>query len=74
GTVYLSAPVEVCRQRDHSGAYLLADSGRIASFPGVSATFEVPTEVDLVLPTHEMSAEQCVERIVKLLEDREFVS
>ena len=40
----------------------------------VRAALATLTEVDLVLPTHEMSVEACVERIVRLLKDREFVS
>ena len=37
-----------------SGAYKLAEAGKIAAFPGVSAAFEEPTNADLVLPTHEI--------------------
>jgi len=73
-TVWLSAPVEVCRQRDRSGAYAMADAGKIASFPGVSAVFEEPTSADLVLPTHEISVTQSVERIIKAMKDREFIA
>jgi bifunctional enzyme CysN/CysC len=71
--VYLSAPVEVCRQRDKTGAYAMADSGKIAQFPGVSADFEAPKQAELVLPTHEISVEQSVDRIVKFLQERGFI-
>jgi bifunctional enzyme CysN/CysC len=70
--VYLSAPLEVCKQRDPNGVYKLAESGQIAQFPGVSAAFEPPSNPDLVLPTHEISIEQSVERVVELLEGRGF--
>ena len=73
-SVWLNAPVEVCRQRDKSGAYAMADAGRIAQFPGVSAAFEPPGNADLVLPTHEVDVGECVERIVGLLRDRGFVA
>jgi bifunctional enzyme CysN/CysC len=73
-TAWLNAPVEVCRQRDHSGAYAMADAGKIASFPGVSAVFEEPTHADLILPTHEISVNQSVERIIKEMKDRGFIS
>jgi bifunctional enzyme CysN/CysC len=72
-SVYLSAPVEVCRERDRTGAYQLADAGRIAQFPGVSATFEEPRHVDLDLPTHRISVAESVERIVDLLRERRFI-
>ena len=72
-TVYLSAPLEVCKARDSSGAYKLAESGQIASFPGVSAVFEEPASADLVLPTHEISVEQSVDRIIELLKGHGLV-
>src|SRR3984957_19870164 len=68
--IYLSAPVEVCKQRDRSGAYALAESGKILQFPGISAAFETPMNADLVLPTHEIEVETAVERIMELLKKR----
>ena len=49
--VYCTAPMEGLRARDHSGAYHLADEGRIAQMPGVTAAFEEPKTPDLVLET-----------------------
>jgi bifunctional enzyme CysN/CysC len=72
--VHLSAPVEVCRQRDTAGQYPLADSGEIANFPGVSAAYEVPESPDLVLPTHEWTVERCVDAIGELLSERGLIS
>jgi bifunctional enzyme CysN/CysC len=71
--VYLSAPIEVCRQRDHSGAYVLADSGKISQFPGVTAEYETPHHADLTLPTDQISIEASVERIVAVLKERGFI-
>jgi bifunctional enzyme CysN/CysC len=70
--VHLSAPVEVCRQRDTDGHYPKADSGEIANFPGVSATYDVPENADLVLPTHEIDVAQCVDRIIAMLQAKEM--
>jgi bifunctional enzyme CysN/CysC len=72
--IYLSAPIDVCKQRDPNGVYPLAESGKIAQFPGVSATFEIPPNPDLTLPTHEISVEESVDRIVALLKERKFIS
>ncbi len=72
-SVYLKCPVEVCRQRDKSGAYTLADSGKITQFPGISATFEEPADADLVLPTDQLDVAQCAERIIELLVERGFI-
>jgi bifunctional enzyme CysN/CysC len=72
-SVHLSAPVDVCRQRDKSGAYDLADGGKIAQFPGVTASYEPPASPDLVLPTHEISVDESVDRILTFLQARGFI-
>jgi bifunctional enzyme CysN/CysC len=68
--VHLSAPLEVCRQRDTDGLYQQADAGQLTDVPGVSAPYEPPAAPDLVLPTHEIGVEECVRRVLKLLEAR----
>ena len=68
--VHLSAPLEVCRQRDTDGHYKLADTGELANFPGVSAPYEPPAKPDLVLPTHEWPVGKCVDAIIRLLDSR----
>jgi bifunctional enzyme CysN/CysC len=72
--VYLSAPIEYCRRNDPTGAYAKADSGALAQFPGVSATFEPPANPDLVLPTHEITVDESVTRIIRMLEARGFLA
>ncbi|MBU6276459.1 MAG: sulfate adenylyltransferase subunit CysN [Planctomycetes bacterium] len=68
--VHLSAPLDVCRQRDTDGHYARADAGEAAGFPGVSAPWEPPADPDLVLPTHHWPVARCVEAIVALLGER----
>jgi bifunctional enzyme CysN/CysC len=65
--VYLSCPIDVCRQRDRNGVYKLADEGKIAQFPGVSAAFEEPKAADLVIHTDRLTVEQAVEQILARL-------
>jgi bifunctional enzyme CysN/CysC len=72
-SVWLSAPVEACRQRDRSGSYDLADAGKLTQFPGVSADYEPPTRPDLTLPTHEISVAESVDRIIAELKRRGFI-
>ncbi|MBT3199328.1 MAG: sulfate adenylyltransferase subunit CysN [Phycisphaerales bacterium] len=64
--VYLSAPVDVCRQRD-TEMYALADSGKISEFSGVTAPYETPQTADLTVPTHQIDLEESTERIIALL-------
>jgi len=73
-TVYLKAPIEVCRKRDVDRHYELADTGEIANFPGVSAPFEEPRHVDLVLETDKTPVAECVQRILSLLERKGVIS
>lgn len=68
--VYCTAPMDVLRARDQSGAYRLADQGTIAQMPGVTAAFEEPKSPDLVLATDQISVEESVERILALMKSQ----
>jgi bifunctional enzyme CysN/CysC len=65
--VYVDAPLEVCQERDQDGIY---QADGVDTIPGVNLNYEAPENPDLVLPTHELSVEDSVERLVKLLEDK----
>ena len=65
--VYCTAPMDVLRSRDQSGAYRLADEGKIAQMPGVTAAFEEPKSPDLVLQTDQLDVAASVDRIVELM-------
>ena len=69
--VYCTAPMDVLRSRDQSGAYRLADEGKIAQMPGVTAAFEEPKSPDLVLQTDQISVEESVNRIIELMKSKD---
>jgi bifunctional enzyme CysN/CysC len=71
--VYCTAPMEVLRARDQSGAYRLADEGKIAQMPGVTAAFEEPKTPDLVLQTDQISVDESVRRIVELMKSNGYL-
>ncbi|MDP1799610.1 MAG: adenylyl-sulfate kinase, partial [Planctomycetaceae bacterium] len=71
--VYCTAPMDVLRTRDQSGAYQLADAGKIAQMPGVTAAFEEPKRPDLVLQTDRVSVDDSVSRIVELMKSRGYL-
>jgi len=71
--VYCTAPMDVLRARDQSGAYRLADEGKIAQMPGVTATFEEPKSPDLILQTDLISVEESVDLIVELMTSRGYL-
>ena len=70
--VFLTAPLEVLRERDDAGIYAAADRGG-AHLPGVSVAFEPPAAPDLVLATDELDVDACAKRIVALLRSRGFI-
>jgi bifunctional enzyme CysN/CysC len=71
--VYCTAPMAVLRARDQSGAYRLADEGKIAQMPGVTAAFEEPTAPDLVLHTDQISVDESVTRIIELMRAKGYL-
>jgi len=72
--VFCTAPIDVLRARDKSGAYQLADAGKIAQMPGVTAAFEEPKSPDLVLQTDQLSVDESVNRIVELMKSKGYLT
>ncbi len=62
--VYLSTPLDVCKERDATGVYHMAETGEIEHLSGVSAPYEIPETADVLLPTHEIGLEEAVSRIL----------
>lgn len=71
--VHVTAPLDVCRQRDPDGHYKLAEQGEMA-MPGLTSPYESPTNPDLVLETDKLPIDRCVELVLKLLESRGYLS
>jgi bifunctional enzyme CysN/CysC len=71
--VHLTAPLTVLRARDRDGLYAAAERGELPSFPGVTSDFEPPDAPDLVLETDRLDADECAQRIIELLEERQFI-
>jgi adenylylsulfate kinase len=65
--VYVSCPLEVCRERDVKGLYKLVDEGKIKNFTGVDDPYEAPEYPDLVIETNKETVEESVERIFSKL-------
>jgi bifunctional enzyme CysN/CysC len=68
--VYVSAPLEVCEQRDPKGLYRKARGGEIAEFTGVSAPYEPPEQPHVVLQSAERSIEACVDQLLAAVRDK----
>jgi len=66
--VYVCAPLEVCEQRDPKGLYRRARAGEIPDFTGITSPYEPPENPELVVPTHELSFEECLQLLVDYVE------
>lgn len=71
--IYVDTPLDVCEGRDPKGLYGRARKGEIQEFTGISSPYEPPEKPELTLRTAEESVDQCVERILGYLKDRQFI-
>ena len=65
--IYVSAPLEVCEQRDVKGLYARARRGEVKDFTGISAPFEAPVHPALDIDTSRLSLEECVKSVTNLI-------
>ena len=65
--VNVSTPVEVCSERDVKGLYAKQRAGEIANLTGVDDPYEPPLSPEVVVPTHELSIDESVERVWRIL-------
>ena len=65
--VFVSAPIDVCEQRDPKSLYRKARAGEIKGFTGLDAPYEAPNSPELVIETHEESVEHCLDHLLKFL-------
>jgi bifunctional enzyme CysN/CysC len=71
--VYLNPPLEVCKQRDPSGLYAAEANVKTDTLPGVSFPYEAPENAELVLATDQDSIEECVEKVIDMLREKEVI-
>lgn len=65
--VFLDVPEAVRRERDPKGLYAAATAGTLRHMAGAETTVDVPQAPDLVLPTAEMTLEDCVAAVLECL-------
>ena len=65
--IYLDVPLEVAEQRDPKGLYRKARKGELPHFTGIDSTYEAPETAELMLPTGDLSVEECVKRVLELV-------
>lgn len=65
--VFVDAPLEVCEQRDVKGLYKKARAGEVKNFTGIDSPYEAPAKPDVHIPTHQLSIEQSMERLLSYI-------
>jgi bifunctional enzyme CysN/CysC len=71
--VYLNPPLAVCQQRDPSGIYAAEMNQPRGNVPGISFPYEEPSDPDLILPTHELDIDACIDRVLNVLKEKEVL-
>ena len=71
--VYVSAPVEVCEERDVKGLYAKARSGEIKQFTGISDPYEAPTNPEVNCETHKETLEESVNKVIAKMEEMGYL-
>jgi len=61
--VYVKCSVEVCAKRDPKGLYEKARKGEITNMTGISAPYEEPEHLSLIIDTAKLSLKQCVDEV-----------
>lgn len=72
--IFTRCPLDICEERDPKGLYAKARAGEITDFTGIGSAYEEPLDPELILDTGELTAEECVERVVALLEESGIVT
>lgn len=72
--VFVDVPLEVAEERDTKGLYKKARAGEIPNFTGISDPYEAPLNPEVVLNSSEMSLEDEVAVLIKLLEERGLIT
>lgn len=66
--VYVNTPIEECEKRDVKGLYKRARQQQIPNFTGITSPYEIPQSPEITVGTDSMSAEECVNEILKKLD------
>ncbi len=71
--VFVSAPLEVCEQRDPKGLYQKAREGKIPEFTGISAPYEEPLKPEIVLDVAKLSPQESAAEVINHLVERKLL-
>ena len=66
--IFVDTTLEECERRDPKGLYAKARRGELRNFTGIDSEYEPPLSPDLHLDTQSLTPEECVDRILALLQ------
>ena len=66
---YVKADLEVCADRDPKGLYKKAKKGEIKNFTGISAIYEEPKNVDILIESDKLSIEEASTIVLEKIND-----
>jgi adenylylsulfate kinase len=72
--IHCACSLEICEQRDVKGFYKKARAGLIKNYTGISSPYESPENPALRLDSGFASLEECVEKVLSLLEKKGIIS
>jgi adenylylsulfate kinase len=72
--IHVTAPLEVCEERDPKGLYARARAGEIADFTGISAPYEEPSSPEIRVDTHLSSVDECAGQVVEWLDEHGYLA
>lgn len=67
--VYTKASLDTCIKRDPKGLYKKAQKGEIKNMTGLQSPYEEPQNPEIILDTEKNTQEQCLNTIIKKLEE-----
>lgn len=65
--VFVSCPLEICKNRDPKGLYSKAVRGEIPDFTGISSPYESPVSPELILRSDQLKIEESVTLVLSLM-------
>lgn len=71
--VFMDTPLDTCERRDPKGLYEKARAGKIKHFTGIDSPYEQPERPEVRLDTSQLSVEDCVNRLISYLLDRQLI-
>ncbi len=68
--VFVSAPVDECKKRDHDDLYIKAEKGEIPNFTGITADYDIPPNPDLTIATDQLSIDKSVQILLDFVSNK----